>query len=101
MCGFIELKAQGMNRRRPRKIRVTATLDQEIVQALDRAARQHRLGSRGQALAAAVKHWVREQREREIDRDIEAYYRSLTPAERREEKEWGDFASRQAARLWD
>lgn len=87
--------------RRARKVRVTATLDRGVVEALDRAAKQHGLDSRSRALEAALKHWLREQRQREIDREIEAYYRSLTPAEKREHKEWTDFASRQAARLWD
>jgi metal-responsive CopG/Arc/MetJ family transcriptional regulator len=87
--------------RRARKVRVTATLDRDMVEALDRAAKRHRLGSRSQALEAALKHWLREQRQREIDREIEAYYRSLTPSEKREERQWARFSSRVAARLWD
>jgi metal-responsive CopG/Arc/MetJ family transcriptional regulator len=71
------------------------------VNALDRAAKQQCLRSRSQALEAALKHWLREQQQREVDREIEAYYRSLTPAERLEHKEWADFSSRQVARLWD
>ena len=86
---------------RARKVRVTATLDKGMVEALDRAAKQQRLGSRSQALEAALKHWLREQRQREIDREIEAYYRSLTPAEKREEREWARFSSRVAGHLWD
>ena len=95
------LEGQMTDRKPTRRVRVTATLDQAVVEALDRAAKQHRLRSRSQALEAALKHWFREQRQREIDREIEAYYRSLTPAEKREHKEWAEFASRQAARLWD
>jgi len=87
--------------RRARRVRVTATLDKGMVEALDRTAKQQRLGSRSQALEAALKHWLREQRQREIDRESEAYYRSLTPAEKREEREWAKFSSRVAARLWD
>lgn len=88
-------------RRSARRIRVTATLDKGMVEALDRAAKEHRFGSRSQALEAALKHWLREQRQREIDREVEAYYRSLTPGEKREEREWAQFSSRVAARLWD
>lgn len=101
MHWLMQSEVQMANRRRTRRVRVTATLDQAVVEALDRAAKQHRLRSRSQALEAALKHWFREQKQREIDREIEAYYRSLTPAERREHKEWTDLASRQAARLWD
>lgn len=88
-------------RKGARKVRVTATLDQRLVIALDRAAKEQGLGSRSRALETALAHWVREQRWREIERETEAYYRSLTPAERREHREWAEFSSRQAGRLWD
>jgi len=88
-------------RRRARKVRVTATIDQGMVEALDRAAKRRGLVSRSQALETALTHWLREQEQRDIEREIEAYYRSLTPAEKREHREWAEFSSRQAARLWD
>ena len=95
------MEEQMTGRRRVRKVRVTATLDQGMVEALDRAAKQHGLASRSQALETALAHWLREQRRQEIERETEAYYRSLTPAEKREDREWVRFASRVAARLWD
>ena len=88
-------------RRSTRKVRVTATLDQGMVEALDRAAKRHGLPSRSQALEAVLAHWLREQKKREIERDMEAYYRSLTPAEKRENREWTGFVARAASRRWD
>lgn len=90
-----------VNRRRTRRVRVTATLDQGMVEALDRASKHHGLASRSQALETALAHWLREQRWREIERDMEAYYRSLTPAEKREDREWTRFVARAASRRWD
>ena len=84
-----------------RKIRVTATLDADIVKALDQAAKQHGVSSRSRALEAALVHWLREQRRRKIETEMEAYYRSLTPAEKRENREWTRFVSRAASRRRD
>lgn len=90
-----------LNRECSRKVRVTATLDSEMVKALDRATKRRGLSSRSQALEAALTHWLREQRRREIEGEIEAYYRAQTPAEKREDREWTRLASRVARRLWD
>lgn len=86
---------------RARKIRVTATLDPEMVKALDQAATRHGLTSRSQALETALAHWLREQRRQEIEREMEAYYRSLTRAEKRENQEWTQFVARSASRRWE
>lgn len=86
---------------RSRKVRVTATLDSEVVKALDQATRQSGLSSRSQAVETAVTHWLLEQKKREIEREMEAYYRSLTPAEKRENREWTRFVARAARRRWD
>lgn len=77
-----------LNRERSRKVRVAATLDSEMVRALDQATKRRGLSSRSQALGAALTHWLREQRRREIEGEIEAYYRAQTPAEKREDREW-------------
>ena len=84
-----------------RRVRVTATLDPETVKSLDHAAKAQGLLSRSQALEVALKHWLRERRRREIERETEAYYRSMTPAEKREDRAWARFASRAAAHIWD
>lgn len=91
-----------MARQKPaRKVRVTATLDSNMVQALDQATKRYGLSSRSQALEVALMHWLREQRRQEIERDTEAYYRTLTAREKREDREWAEFASHAARRLWD
>ncbi len=87
--------------RRARRVRVTATLGKGMVDALDQAAKRHGLASRSQALETALAHWLREQRRREIERDMEAYYRSLTAVEKRENREWTRFVARAASRRWD
>jgi metal-responsive CopG/Arc/MetJ family transcriptional regulator len=84
-----------------RKVRVTATLPSDMVRALDLTTKRRGLPSRSRALEVALTHWLRETRRREIEREVEAYYRSLTATEKREDREWAQFASRSNRRLWD
>jgi hypothetical protein len=41
------------------------------------------------------------ERQRELERQTEAYYLSLTDKEREEDRVWAEFASSQASALWD
>jgi metal-responsive CopG/Arc/MetJ family transcriptional regulator len=72
-----------------------------MVKALDQTTKRRGLSSRSRALEVALTHWLRETRWREIEREVEAYYRSLTAMEKREDREWAQFASRSNRRLWD
>jgi metal-responsive CopG/Arc/MetJ family transcriptional regulator len=82
-----------------RKLRITATVDPKTVTALDRLIKKAGLSSRSKAVEVALSYWLAEQRRRETEREIETYYRSQTPAEKDEDREWAQFASRQAGRL--
>lgn len=83
------------------KVRVTATLNQEMIKALDQITRQQGLSSRSQALEQALAHWLQEQRKRQVEQEMETYYRSLTSAEKREDREWTQFVARAAGRRWE
>lgn len=48
-----------------------------------------------------MKSWLQEQARRELERETEEYYRSLTEKERREDKRWSEIAARSAKNLWD
>lgn len=89
-------------REHARRVRVTATLSADIVKSLDEAAKRRGLPSRRRALEAALIHWwLREQRRRVIEREVEAYYRALPAAEKREDREWSRFAFTANRRLWE
>src|SRR5574337_574483 len=85
---------------RLRKVRVTATLDSDVVKALDQATRRRGLSSRSRALEVALTHWLLEQWKREIEQEMEAFYRSVTPEEKRENREWTRFVARAARHRW-
>jgi len=85
-------------RQSARKARVTMTIAPETVAALDRAVKTRGLPSRSKALEVALNHWLSEHKRQQIERDIEEYYRSRGAREKREDREWARFSSRQAAR---
>jgi len=84
-----------------RKARVTMTIEPKTVVALDQAVQAHGFPSRSSALETALNYWLAQQKQHQIEREVEAYYRSLTTQEKREDKEWAEFASRQIGRRKD
>jgi len=87
-----------MLNREARKLRISATVGPSTVAALDRLVKKAGLSSRSKAVEVALSYWLAERRHRETEREIEAYYRSLTPAEKDEDREWARFASHQIGR---
>jgi metal-responsive CopG/Arc/MetJ family transcriptional regulator len=83
------------------KARITITIDPAILRTLDCAVRAHGFPSRSRALEAALSHWLSQQKREQIEREVEAYYRSFTAQEKREDREWAEFASRQIGRRKD
>jgi hypothetical protein len=49
----------------------------------------------------AVRHWLEERVQRDLERQTEEYYRSLSPAEQEEDKEWSAIAVETARRFWE
>ena len=67
----------------------------EMLKALDRAIRKVGFPSRSHALEATLDHWLAQQRQQQFEQEVDAYYRSLTAQEKREDRKWAEFASRQ------
>jgi metal-responsive CopG/Arc/MetJ family transcriptional regulator len=77
------------------------TIEPQTVAALDRAVKTQGFPSRSKALEVALNHWLTEQKRQQIDREIERYYRSRGAQEKREDREWARFATKQAGRSQD
>jgi len=75
------------------------TIEPKTVEALDRLVKARGLPSRSKALEVALNYWLTEQKRQQVEQEIEAYYRSRSAKEKREDEEWGAFASREATRL--
>lgn len=83
------------------KARVTLSLDETLLGALD-AAVQHELAeSRSAAVEDALRLWQLERQRRQLEREVEAYYRTQSRKEREEDRAWARLTSRHARRLWE
>ena len=74
------------------------TIEPIMVEALDRLVKARRLPSRSKALEVALNYWLTEQKRHQVEQEIESYYRSRSTKEKREDREWAAFASREAGR---
>jgi metal-responsive CopG/Arc/MetJ family transcriptional regulator len=83
------------------KEKVTVSLDPELVHAVDQAVRVHHADSRSAVVEEALRRWRVEQQRHAIEQGTEAYYRSRSQKEQREDQAWTRLASWHAQRLWN
>ena len=89
------------SRARSQKTKVTVTLSPELVRQLDKLIDSPEAGSRSRLVEQAVRHWLHDEAQKELERQTEEYYQRLSESERKEDKEWSKIAARSAKRLWD
>lgn len=83
------------------KEKVTVSVDPELVDAVDQEVRAHHANSRSAVVEEALRLWRIEQQRHAIEQGVEAYYRSRSRKEQREDRAWTRLAGRHAQRLWD
>ena len=83
------------------KAKITITLSSDVVHQLDALLDTSEAHSRSQLVEEAVRHWLEERVQRDLERQTEEYYRSLSPAEQEEDKEWSAIAVETARRFWE
>ena len=81
--------------------KVTVTLSPDLVREIDAIVEDAKGGSRSQLVEAALRRWLQDHARKALERQTEAYYRSLSAAERKEDRQWTRAAARSAKRLWD
>ena len=86
---------------RSAKSKVTITLSADLVRKLDALTHSTKESSRSQIIEEAIRKWLNNQNQKEIERQTEEYYRSLSKAELKENKEWTKIATRSAKKIWD
>lgn len=86
---------------RTQKAKITVTVSPELVRQLDAFLDFPETGSRSQLVEKAIRQWLEMEAQRELERQTEEYYRTLSEDERREDREWAKVAARSARRLWD
>lgn len=83
------------------KSKITVTLSPDLVRQLDAFLHSPEAGSRSQLVEEALNLWLRDHAQQELERQMEAYYRSLSKAERKEDRQWTKIAARSAKRHWE
>jgi len=82
------------------KLKVTLSLDQELLGTVDTAVKRELADSRSAVVEEAIRLWQVEQKRQWVERETEAYYRAQSAAERREDRAWTKLSGRAAKRLW-
>jgi len=82
------------------KAKNTVTLSPELVRQIDALTDAPKAGSRSRLVGEAVRRWLYDEAQKELERQTEEYYLSLSRAERKEDKQWSKIAARSAKRLW-
>ena len=83
------------------KVKITASLDPELVKEIDEHVKRSKARSRSQLIENVLRDWHRKQKEREIENQIEQYYLSLSNDEKDEDRQWTKIAAESAKRLWE
>ena len=83
------------------KSKITVTLSPDLVRQLDAFLTSPEAGSRSRLVEEAIRRWLCDYAREELERQTEAYYRSLSKAERKEDRQWTKIAARSAKRHWE
>ena len=91
----------GSNASSSLKVKVTASLDAELVKAIDVFLKEYKTGSRSKLIEDVLRKWHNDQKKRELESQIEEYYLSLSDEEREEDRHWSEIAAKSARHLWE
>ncbi len=83
-----------------RKAKLTVTISSDVVNEIDEIAKG-KGNPRSQVMEEMLRDWLLKSKKTAIEKDIEAYYLSLTENEKKEDKEWSKVAAESAKRIWN
>lgn len=83
------------------KSKITVTLSPDVVRQLDALLDLPGNRSRSLLVEEAIRRWLQEHAQKQIERQVEDYYRSLSNAERKENEAWSKTSARSAKYIWD
>jgi len=83
-----------------RKAKLTVTISGDVVNKIDDIAKEKGT-PRSQIMEEALRDWLLKCKKRAIEKDIEAYYLSLTENEKKEDREWSWIAAESSKRTWN
>jgi len=83
------------------KVKVTASLNPALVKQIDEFVKETNAGSRSRLIEYALGKWGKEQEKQKIEKQIEAYYLSLSDEDRLEDRQWNQIAAESVESLWE
>lgn len=83
-----------------RKAKLTVTISGDVVNEIDEIAKEKGT-PRSQVMEEMLRDGLLKSKKRAIEKDIEAYYLSLTEKEKKEDREWARIAEESAKRTWN
>lgn len=83
-----------------RKAKLTVTISGDVVNEIDEIAKEKGI-PRSQAIEEMLRDWLLKSKKREIEKDIEAYYLSLTEKEKKEDRGRTKIAAESVKRTWN
>ena len=83
-----------------RKAKLTVTISGDVVNKIDEIAKEKGT-PRSQVMEDMLRDSLLKSKKRAIEKDIEAYYLSLTEKEKKADREWTKIAAESAKRTWD
>jgi len=83
------------------KIKITASLDPELIKAIDGYLAQSNIRSRSRFIEDILRSWHHRQKKQEIESQIEQYYLSLSAEEQEEDRKWTRITADSARHLWE
>lgn len=83
-----------------RKAKLTVTISGDVVNEIDEIAKEKGT-PRSQIMEEMLRDGLLKSKKGAIEKDIEAYYLSLTEKEKKEDREWARIAEESAKRTWN
>ena len=83
-----------------RKAKLTVTISCDVVNKIDEIVKEKGT-PRSQVMEEMLRDWLLKSKKKEIEKDIEAYYLSLTEKEKKEDREWARIATESTKRTWN
>ena len=83
-----------------RKTKLTITISNDVSSEIDEIARKKGT-PRSQVIEEILRDWLSRSKKKAIEKDIKAYYLSLTEEEKKENREWTRITAESAKRTWN
>jgi len=84
------------------KERATITIDPDLIKFVDKIKSEYKtLNSRSATIEFIIKRFTEFTKLEKLKVETARYYKSLTEEEIEEDKEWAEFSTKQAGKVWD